>query len=61
MKKLISALLACIFLWQAMPLDAMAEALNPLPPARSFPPRWRSRAFPTTRRATTAAWTPITA
>ncbi|MBQ9252410.1 MAG: hypothetical protein IJ188_07235 [Clostridia bacterium] len=36
MKKLISILLACMFMWQAMPLDAMAEALNPLPTSQEL-------------------------
>ena len=56
MKKLISTLLACVFLWQAMPLNVIAEAVNPFPTAQEL-----SAAFPTTRRATTAAWPPITA
>ena len=36
MKRLISILLACIFLWLAMPLGAMAEALNPLPTSQEL-------------------------
>ena len=36
MKKLISALLACIFLWLAMPLSVLAEALNPLPTSQEL-------------------------
>jgi len=31
MKKCLSLLLACIFLWLSMPLSVLAEALNPLP------------------------------
>ena len=31
MKRCVSILLACIFLWLAMPLTVLAEALNPPP------------------------------
>ena len=36
MKKLISTLLACVFLWQAMPLNVIAEAVNPFPTAQEL-------------------------
>ena len=36
MKKLVSLLLACVFLWQAMPMNGLAESVNPLPTAQEL-------------------------
>ncbi len=36
MKKLLSVMMALIFLWLAMPLDVLAEAIHPLPTSQEL-------------------------